>query len=94
MATATAATTTITVRVSHAMREQLDALARATGRQHSELTYEALLRYLEFESSQIAQIQAGIRAADAGDFATDEEMNELWAEFGLEPATGQSHATE
>lgn len=94
MATTTAATTTITVRVPQAVREQLDALAQATGRQCSELAYEALRQYLELESSQIAQILAGLRAADAGDFATEEEMNELWAEFGLEPATGQSHAAE
>ncbi len=29
-------------------------------------------------------IEDRLRQADAGDFATDAEMDELWAEFGLE----------
>jgi RHH-type transcriptional regulator, rel operon repressor / antitoxin RelB len=93
MVSTAAPTTTITVRVPKAMREQLDTLAQDTGRQPSDLAYEALRTYLEFETRQVTQIQAGIRAADAGDFATDEEMAELWKELGVEPAARQGHAT-
>ena len=94
MVSTTAPTTTITLRVPKAMREQLDTLAQDTGRQPSDLAYEALRTYLDFETRQVTQIQAGIRAADAGDFATDEEMAELWKEFGVEPTALQEHPTE
>jgi RHH-type transcriptional regulator, rel operon repressor / antitoxin RelB len=74
MATVTEPTTTLTIRVPQGMRDQLDDLARATGRQRSYLANEALRKYLEIESWQIAQIQEGIRAADSGDFATPEQV--------------------
>lgn len=74
MATATEPTTTVTIRVPRHMRDQLDELARATGRQRSYLACEALRQYLEVESWQIAQIQEGIRAADVGEFATPDDV--------------------
>ncbi|MGI8913732.1 MAG: CopG family ribbon-helix-helix protein [Chloroflexota bacterium] len=86
MASTAAPTTTITVRVPLGMREQLDELARATGRQRSYLAYEALRQYLEHESWQIIQIQAGIRAADAGDFATPEQVEAVRNKYGAHSA--------
>jgi len=48
------------------------------------LAQEALHRYLETESGQIAKIQQAIKAADAGHYVTDEEMQQVWAAFGLD----------
>jgi predicted transcriptional regulator len=78
------ATTTMTIRLPTEMKAQLEELAHATGRNKTFLAQEALRQYLEVESWQIASIQRGIRDADAGRFASDEEMRQVWAEFGLE----------
>lgn len=74
-------TTTITVRVPEHMREQFDALARTTGRTRQYLALEGLRRYLEIESWQIAKIMEGVRAADAGDFAEDDEVERVLTKY-------------
>jgi predicted transcriptional regulator len=77
-------TTTMTIRLPMEMKVQLEALAHATGRNKTFLAQEALRQYLEVESWQIASIQRGIEDANAGRFATDDEMRDVWSEFGLE----------
>ena len=77
-------TITMTVRLVPSMKDELDDLAKSTGRNRNALVQEALRRFIDVQRWQIARIEEGIRAANAGDFASDEEMNELWAEFGLE----------
>jgi RHH-type rel operon transcriptional repressor/antitoxin RelB len=52
----------------------LERLARETGRSPAELANEAVQRFVEYESWKADKIECGLRAADAGDFATDEEM--------------------
>lgn len=89
MPTTPESTTTVTARIPQHMKGELDALVRSTGRNRNILVAEALRRFIDVQHWQIADIQEGLRAADAGDFATDEEMDELWAEFGLEPETRQ-----
>lgn len=78
-------TITMTTRLPQGMKDELDALAKSTGRNRNALVQEALRRFIELQRWQIAEIEAGIREADAGIFASDEEMDEMWAEFGLEP---------
>lgn len=86
-------TTTITARVPRKVRQDLEALARATGRNRNTLVHDALTRFIETQRWQIAMVEDRLRQADAGDFASDGEMEELWAELGLdaddagEPAT-------
>ena len=84
--TATAEPTiTMSTRLPRSMKTELEALARSTGRNRNTLVQEALRRFIDLQRWQIAEIEAGIREADAGIFASDEEMDEMWAEFGLEP---------
>ena len=65
----------INVRIADPARlRQLDALAEATGRSRNRLVNEALLRYIEEESWQLAKIEEGLRQADAGQFSTNEEV--------------------
>lgn len=69
------AMTSINVRISDEERlRQLDALAEATGRSRNHHVNEALKRYLDEESWQLAKIEEGIRQADAGEFHTTEEV--------------------
>ncbi len=87
MSTTADPTTMLSTRVPQGMKAELDDLAKSTGRNRNTLVQEALRRFIDVQRWQIAEIEAGIREADAGAFATDEEMDELWAEFGLEPET-------
>lgn len=78
-------TTTMTVRVPAEVGERLERLAQATSRTRSWLAADAIGRYLEHEEWQVSEIEAGIREADAGDFATDDEVKaffERWAREG------------
>jgi RHH-type transcriptional regulator, rel operon repressor / antitoxin RelB len=89
MATAAEPTITMTTRLPRGMKDDLDALARSTGRNRNALVREALRRFIDVQRWQIAEIEAGIREADARIFVADEEMDALWAEFGLEPDTAR-----
>ncbi len=64
----------ITVRLDEKTEAQLQALSVATERAKSELAAEAILAYLEVQAWHKAEIEAGVREADAGDFLTDEEF--------------------
>ena len=54
MSVATEPTTTVTIRVPHSLRDQLDALAQAMGRNRQFLGLEALRRYVAVESGRWA----------------------------------------
>ena len=82
MNTAQAATRTLNVRIPAELAEQLDALSNTTGRNKSALAVEALSRFVEVEAWQIEQIRTAIAEADRGEFATAEEVNEFFAQYG------------
>ena len=68
-------TAILTLRVPQEVKDQLGKLAEATHRSQSFLGCEAIQRYVDLESWQIAEIQQAICEADAGDFASDDEFN-------------------
>lgn len=67
-------TATITVRLPTLMKDQLERLARSTGRHRTYLAAEAIRKYLEVEAWQIAEIEEAIQRADAGEFASEERV--------------------
>ena len=68
-------TAILSLRVPQEVKEQLNKLAKATHRSQSFLGSDAIRRYVEIESWQIAEIQRAIAEADRDDFATDDEFN-------------------
>lgn len=64
----------VTARIEEHINSRVDSLAAATGRSKSWIASEAIRRYVELESWQVAEIQQAIKEADAGDFATDEKV--------------------
>jgi RHH-type transcriptional regulator, rel operon repressor / antitoxin RelB len=68
----------ITVRLSADLKERLDTLATSTKRSRSVVAAEAIAAYLDLHAWQIAEIEQGIKEADAGDFMTDEELAEAY----------------
>ena len=74
---------TLTVRIAPAKRRQLDKLASARKIDRSAVITAALDQYLAFEQWQIERIKEGLRQADAGEFATDDEVRKAFARFGV-----------
>lgn len=69
--------TTMTVRLEEDVKDRLDLLAEATQRSKSFLAAEAIRAFIEINEWQIAEINAAIKEADAGDFASDKEVAAL-----------------
>jgi predicted transcriptional regulator len=74
LATIDAPTVTVGARVPRELRDDLDRLVQATGRNRNTLVEEAIRRFVAVEQWQLADIEAGIQDADADDFATAEEV--------------------
>jgi len=73
---------TINVRLPEALYNQIEELAKATARTNSFLTIDALTHYVQRESWQIRGIHEGIKEADAGEFATDDQVKAVFAKYG------------
>lgn len=71
----------MSIRLPAELATRLKALAEATGRTKSSLAVQAIQDFVEREAWQVAEIRRGLLEADAGDFATDEEMAMLGAKW-------------
>lgn len=71
----------MSMRLPDELSAQLDALATATGRSKSFLAGQAIRDFIERESWQIAEITQAMQEADAGDFASDDELNVVSAKW-------------
>ncbi|MGI0488792.1 CopG family ribbon-helix-helix protein [Pantanalinema rosaneae CENA516] len=69
----------VTFRLDSEKRAALDAIAAGMDRDRSYLINEAISLYLEMHQWQIEEIQQGLAEADAGDFATEEEVQAVFA---------------
>ena len=69
--------TTMTVRLENDVKDRLDALAEATHRSKSFLAAEAIRAYVENNEWQVGEIRAALKEADAGDFASDNDVAAL-----------------
>jgi predicted transcriptional regulator len=64
----------VSVRLEPAKREALDRLAESLDRDRSYLINEAVDAYLEAHAWQVEEIEAGLKDAEEGNFASDEEV--------------------
>ncbi|WP_026736174.1 CopG family ribbon-helix-helix protein [Fischerella sp. PCC 9605] len=71
----------ITFRLDSEKRALLDKIAAGLDRDRTYILNEAVDIYLDLYQWQVAEIEAGIKEADAGDFATDEEVNTVFAKL-------------
>ena len=73
--------TNVTFRMSEEKKFLIDELSAAQDRDRSYIINQALDMYLEVMDWQLAHIKEGLRQAEAGEFATDEEVKaafDLW----------------
>ena len=68
---------TINVRLPEALYKQ------ATDRTKSFLAVDALTQYVKSESWQIQDIHKAIKEADAGEFATDQQVKDVFGKYGV-----------
>ena len=71
----------MTIRVDRKTKQRLEKLADATDRTKSFLAAEAIRSYLDLNEWQIQEIRAGLREADAGAFASDAEVEAVFAKW-------------
>jgi predicted transcriptional regulator len=76
-----AGSTILTLRVDEKLKKKLDKLAKSTQRSRSFLAAEAIRDYVELNEWQIKEIKKAIKQADAGDFATDEEVEAMFKKW-------------
>ncbi len=66
----------LTLRLDAKLKNQLDRLSKSMNRSRSFVAAQAIQEYVSVNEWQINEIKKGLAEADAGDFATDEEMEQ------------------
>jgi RHH-type transcriptional regulator, rel operon repressor / antitoxin RelB len=66
---------TVTLRLDDEVKSKLEKLAESTHRSRSFLAAEAIKAYVESNDWQVAEIHQAIKEADAGDFASQVELD-------------------
>lgn len=74
-------TAAFTIRLDDAMLAKLDALAADSDRSRNWLATKAIEDYVALNAWQIEQVKAGIAEADRGEFATDAEVEAVFAKY-------------
>jgi predicted transcriptional regulator len=74
-------TNTMTIRLPAKIKSRLARLAKVTERSKSWLAADAIRTYLELQEWQIREIRAGVKEADAGDFASDAEVEAVFSRW-------------
>jgi len=74
---------TVTARLDADTQAQLEKLVAATSRSRSWLVAEAIRQYVAEQSWQVEAIQEGVRQADEGKFASDQEVAGAFARWGV-----------
>lgn len=69
--------TTMTVRLEDEVKDRLERLAASTQRSKSFLASEAIRQFVENNEWQIEEIRAALAEADAGDFASEQDVAAL-----------------
>ncbi|HVZ23471.1 MAG TPA: ribbon-helix-helix protein, CopG family [Vicinamibacterales bacterium] len=71
----------MTVRLDDDIKDRLESLAEATRRSKSFLASEAIREYVDLNEWQIHETRAALDEADAGDFASTEDVRGVAAKW-------------
>jgi RHH-type transcriptional regulator, rel operon repressor / antitoxin RelB len=67
----------LTLRLDPKLKNQLDRLSKSMNRSRSFVAAQAIQEYVSVNEWQINEIKKGLAEADAGDFATEEEVRQV-----------------
>ena len=73
---------TMTVRLGDDVKARLERLAASTHRSKSWLAAEAIREFVDLNEWQIRETLEALGEADAGDFATDQEVDAVATKWG------------
>lgn len=76
-----AATAPMTVELPVQLKNRLEELAKSTDSSSADLALDAISSYVDLQEWQIRRIENGLREADAGEFATDEEVAAVFSKW-------------
>jgi RHH-type rel operon transcriptional repressor/antitoxin RelB len=71
----------VTVRLDPDTISFLDNLAELQDRDRSYLIKQAVSNFIRLHRWQVEAIEKAVKEADAGDFASDEEVNEMFSKW-------------
>ncbi len=74
----------VTARLDPETKEKLDLLAKSTARSKSFLISEAVRAYVKEQAWQIEAIKEGVEQADAGNFASNDEIRSTFRKWGVD----------
>ena len=74
---------TVTARIPEETAAKLNELAKATNRSKSFIVANALEQFLEEQAWQVARINESVAQAEAGNFASNAEVEDAFAKWGL-----------
>jgi predicted transcriptional regulator len=77
-------TAAFTLRIDGATLEALDRLAEKTDRSRSWLAARAIEEYIALNAWQMAKTEAGIVAADSGDFADEDDVARVLGKYSAQ----------
>lgn len=80
----------VSVRLPNDLKQRMQSYAELTGRTKSHVAMEALREYLAWRSPQIEDLRAAVQAADAGDFASDAAVREVFERLAGKGAPAQT----
>ena len=66
----------LTLRLDAKLKNRLDRLSKSMNRSRSFVAAQAIQEFVSVNEWQINEIKKGMAEADAGDFASDEEMQQ------------------
>ena len=73
----------MTIRLEAELKSRLDKLSAATHRSKSFLAAEAVREFIEINEWQIEEIKTAVTEADAGDFASEQEVRAIFNKWGV-----------
>ena len=76
----------LTLRLDAKLKGQLDRLSKAMSRSRSFVAAQAIQEFVTVNEWQIDEIKKGIAEADAGDFASDKEVQQVLKRWMLRRA--------
>ena len=76
-------TVTLTVRIPSEMKDRLEALSKSTERTQAYLASQAIQEFIETQEWQIKAIKKGIEAAERGEFASEDQVQQTFSKWGV-----------
>jgi RHH-type transcriptional regulator, rel operon repressor / antitoxin RelB len=70
------ASAVLTLRLDAKLKKQLDRLSKSMNRSRSFVAAQAIQEYVSVNEWQVAEIKKGLAEADAGDFVSEQEMQQ------------------